>query len=460
MLEPELLHKTLKAALRSGGDHADIFVERRVGTSIVIEDDKVEKLITGSTAGVGVRVLFDGKTAYAITNDLTEGSLMALATTLRASVAEGRSIECADLRVRRPAFTQAVKTPPSGVPVERKVRIMMEANAMARGFDPSIRQVSITYRDSVQSVQIAASDGRLCQEERTQSVALANVVAMRDGVVQTGYEPVGGARGFELFDLEPLTKAAQRAASLAVRMLGARRAHGGRMPVVISSEAGGTMIHEAIGHGLEADLAGQGLSRFSGKIGAQVASPLVSVLDDATLDGRRGSYSFDDEGTPSGRTELVRDGVLLCYMCDLLSHFKYGYQTTGNGRRESYRSRPIPRMSNTYIAPGKSDPSEVLRSTERGLYVRKMGGGQVNTVNGDFVFDVSEGYIIEGGKMGELVRGATLSGNGPEVLMSIDMVGSDLGFAIGTCGKDGQGAPVSDAMPTLRIPDIVVGGAL
>jgi TldD protein len=231
------------------------------------------------------------------------------------------------------------------------------------------------------------------------------------------------------------------------------------MPVVISSHAGGTLIHEAIGHGLEADLARQKLSVFSDKIGSQVACRLITVLDDATLPGKRGSYRFDDEGTPSQRTVLVDKGILQGYMYDRLSSLKEGTRSTGNGRRESYRHRPIPRMSNTFIAEGDLPPEEVLRSLQKGLFVEKMGGGQVNTVTGDFVFDVQEGYLVENGTKGEPVRGATLTGNGPEVLQSIDMVGNDLGFSIGTCGKDAQGVPVSDAMPTIRIPEIVVGGA-
>jgi TldD protein len=241
-------------------------------------------------------------------------------------------------------------------------------------------------------------------------------------------------------------------------MLNARQVQGGRMPVVVSSLAGGTMIHEAIGHGLEADLAQQGLSVFSHKLGFQVASKLITVIDDATLPGKRGSFRFDDEGTPSQRTVLVEDGILKSYMYDRLSAMKDKVHSTGNGRRESYQNRPIPRMTNTFISPGKTPPSEVLRNTEKGLLVEKMGGGQVNTVTGDFVFDVQEAYLIEKGEKGDPVRGATLTGNGLQILQSIDIVGNDLGFSIGTCGKDAQGVPVTDAMPTLRIPEMIVGG--
>jgi TldD protein len=231
------------------------------------------------------------------------------------------------------------------------------------------------------------------------------------------------------------------------------------MPVVISSHAGGTMIHEAIGHGLEADLAQQGLSVFSHKLGSQVASNLITVVDDSTLPRKRGSFRFDDEGTLSQRTVLVEKGVLKSYMYDRLSAMKDSTRSTGNGRRESYQHRPIPRMTNTFITEGTTPAEEILRCTETGLLVEKMGGGQVNTVTGDFVFDVQEGYLIEKGLKGDPVRGATLTGNGLKILQIIDMLGDDLGFSIGTCGKDAQGVPVTDAMPTLRIPEIIVGGA-
>jgi TldD protein len=218
------------------------------------------------------------------------------------------------------------------------------------------------------------------------------------------------------------------------------------------------MIHEAVGHGLEADLALEGLSVYSNRIGEAVASPLVTVLDDATLTQKRGSYGYDDEGVPAEKTILIEKGILKGYLCDRLYAMKFKGLSTGNGRRQSYKHHPIVRMSNTMIAPGDEDPDTILRNTPEGVLVKKMGGGQVNTVNGDFVFEVTEGYLIRNGQVGDAIRGATLTGNGPQVLASIDRVGNDLGFAIGTCGKDGQGVPVGDAQPTLRIPEIVVGG--
>jgi TldD protein len=458
MLDPELVRKTLRRTLFRGGDFADVFVEWRKPTYLFLEDDRLEKAVTGAEGGAGVRLILGEKTFMAFTSDLTESALLECASILsRAASGETRE-STFELAPRAPLHDFDITEPPESVSMERKVKLVRAANRVARSVSHHIRQVSVTYRDVIQRVQIAASTGEICEDERIHTLGIVQVVAEKDGTVQTGSEQLGGLTGFELFRDEALEGAARHAAERSVRMLGARRAPGGRMPVVISSEAGGTMIHEAIGHGLESDLAGQGFSRFSGKLGLQVASPLVSVIDDATLPGKRGSYRFDDEGIPSQRTVLVEGGVLKSYLYDRLSAMRDGVASTGNGRRESYRHRPIPRMTNTFIAPGMSRAEEVLRSTERGLFVRKMGGGQVNTVSGDFVFDVMEGYLIEDGSPGEPVRGATLTGNGPEVLLSIDMVAKDLGFSIGTCGKDSQGVPVSDAMPTLRIPEIVVGG--
>jgi TldD protein len=230
------------------------------------------------------------------------------------------------------------------------------------------------------------------------------------------------------------------------------------MPVVMSSEAGGTMVHEACGHGLEADLVQKGLSVYKNKLGQKVAADCVSVIDDATLADKYGSYYFDDEGSRGQRTVLIENGILKTYLYDWLSARKDGVASSGNGRRESYQHKPVVRMSNTLIAPGQDDPEEIISSTPHGLLVKKMGGGQVNTTNGDFVFDVQEGYLIQDGRIKHPVRGATLIGNGPWVLSNIDRVGHDLGFSLGVCGKDGQGVPVADAQPTIRIKELTVGG--
>ena len=458
LAEQELFARVIRKALSQGGQYADIFLEERRSTTIHLEDRKVEKVVTGFSGGVGIRLIHDGKTAYAFTNDSSEETLLELARSVsRAASGMGTQLVL-DMRKRVPSVRFPVLIPPETVPMSRKIDAVKAADRAARGYHGAVRQVTVSCRDATQKVTVYSSEGFWAEDERVHTTGVVQVVAADGLTVQTGHENAGGLLGYELYDEQSLESLALASAGRAVRMLGARRAPGGRMPVVISSEAGGTMIHEAIGHGLEADLAQQGLSVYSGKIGQQVASPMVTVIDDATLPCKRGSFSFDDEGTPSRRNVLVKEGVLIGYLYDKHTAMVDSRESTGNGRRESYEHKPIPRMTNTFIAPGGAAPEEVLKSVSSGLYVIKMGGGQVNTVNGDFVFEVQEGYLIESGSVGELVRGATLVGNGPEVLKSIDMVASDLGFSIGTCGKDAQGVPVSDAMPTLRISEIVVGG--
>jgi TldD protein len=450
--------KILKTSLKNGGDFAEVFYEHVQPISIVCEDGKIEKIISGIDVGIGLRVIYSKKTAYAYTNQLTNEGLLEVADAV-STACQGKVFEeDISLVKKSPEIKHDIKRLPQEVSIDEKVSLVKRANDVARSWDKRIKQVKVVYADSVRSIAVANTAGDLTEDYRTGTMFLVQVVATENDVIQTGYEPVGGVIGFELFDDTPPEKVAEIAGARAVRMLQARKAPGGTMPVVLSSEAGGTMIHEAIGHGLEADLTQMGLSVYSGRIGEEIASPLVDVVDDATLANKRGSYVFDDEGVNAQRTLLVEKGVLKGYLYDRLSAMKDHTQSTGNGRRESYRSRPIPRMSNTFILPGKMSPEEIVHSTAKGIFVKKMGGGQVNTVNGDFVFEVSEGYLIENGKVGEAVRGATLTGNGPQLLKEIDMVGDDFGFGIGTCGKDGQGVPVSDAQPTLRIPEIIVGG--
>lgn len=450
--------KVLKRTLKNGGDFADMYMEETFNTSIICEDNKIEKVVSGRDRGIGLRVIFNFKTAYAYTNNITEQGLLELADVVSKAVKEGESGKDIGLVKKEIAPGFSVKTPPESIDLLKKVEIVKKANTFARGFDNRIGQVKVVYGDGFRQMAVVNSYGQWVEENRTGILFLVQVVANEMDVVQTGYEPLGGVMGLEIFEETPPEKVAETASKRAILMLKARKAQGGKMSVVLSNEAGGTMIHEAVGHGLEADLAQQGLSVYSGKIGEKIASPLISVIDDATIPYRRGSFFFDDEGTHGQKTILVENGVLKNYMYDRLTSLKDGKVSTGNGRRESYHHRPIPRMTNTMIAPGKTNPEDIIKSLEKGLFVKKMGGGQVNTVNGDFVFEITEGYLIEKGKIGEPVRGATLTGNGPQILKNIDMVGSDLGFAIGTCGKDAQGVPVSDAQPTLRIPEIVIGG--
>lgn len=450
--------KVIRAALKNGGDFADIYVEETVNTSVVCEDHKIEKAICGIDRGVGIRVISNLKTYYAYTNDLTESALLEIASVVAGGVRQG--VDKGDIKAvsKKTAPGFAIKKRPNDVGLSEKIGFVMRANDTAWKMDKRIRQARVIYGDSFRRQAIVNSLGDWIEEDRTSLIFLCSAVSKEGDVIQTGYEPLGGAIGLEIFDETTPEQVAETAAHRALMMLRARRAPGGKMGVVISSEAGGTMIHEAVGHGLEADLAMQNLSVYSGKMGEKVASELVTVIDDGTIPFKRGSSFFDEEGTPTEKTVLVENGILKSYMYDRLSAMKANAKSTGNGRRESYHHRPIPRMRNTMIAPGKSAPEAIIKSLDKGLFVKKMGGGQVNTVNGDFMFEVTEGYLIEHGKIGEPVRGATLTGNGPAVLKMIDMVGTDLGFGIGTCGKDSQGVPVADAQPTLRIPEIVVGG--
>jgi TldD protein len=318
------------------------------------------------------------------------------------------------------------------------------------------------YRLQVASVQkrigILTTEKNLIFEERLYTRGIAFCVAEKDGRLERGYEVLAYALPFQEIKLEEFERLCERAGRRAELMLSSRRVKAGVMPVVLSSSAGGTMIHEAIGHGLEADHAEEGLSIYSGKLGERVASPLITVIDDPTLSPLYGSYQYDDEGTRAKPVVLIEKGILKDFLYDRYQALKWGKTSNGRGRRESFRHIPLPRMSNTFIAKGETPAEEIIKSLDKGLLVKKMGGGEVNPLTGDFVFEVREGYYVEGGEVLFPVKGVTLVGNGPKVLEIIDLVGDDLNFDPGTCGKDGQGVPVSDGQPTLRIPELSVGG--
>jgi len=457
-LDKSILEKVLEEALKKGGDFAEIYIEEKQLSNVICEDNRIEKVNSGREKGAGIRVIKEGKTAYAYTSDLSEEGLLKTAAVARHAVMNNTAISSKPLAVKEPVFRLNVKRLPEDVTFDEKIEHVLSANKSTREVSDEIRQVTVVAGDLHKKVIIANSDGDLTEDERTRVRIIVNTVASREGLIQTGYESAGGVCGWELLEQIDFESMAQKAARLAVNMLSARPAPAGRMPIVMSSEAGGTMVHEACGHGLEADLVQKGLSVYQGKLGEKVAADGVSVIDDATVEGKYGTFCFDDEGNYGQRTVLINNGVLEGYMYDRLTAAKDKTKSTGNGRRESYQDKPIPRMSNTFIAPGDEDPEDIIKSTSSGLLVKKMGGGQVNTTNGDFVFEVQEAYIIEDGEIQYPVRGATLTGNGPKVLNDIDRIGKDLGFSIGVCGKDGQGVPVSDAQPTIRIKELTVGG--
>ncbi len=460
MLENMNTAAILRQALASGGEFSEIYLEEGTSTQVVAEDGKIERVLCVSDRGASIRVISDFRTAFGYTNDVTEKALLELATAVSNGV-KGKNFD-RDIIIH-PAVIASflpITLHPETVPLTDKVALVAQAEKSARQSSASIRQVMTVYRDGAARVQTVNSLGEFIESRRVGTMFAAQVVAGNGDVMQTGYESAGACRGFELFSGRSAVEIALAAARRADMMLTARRAPGGMMPVVLSSEAGGTMVHEAIGHGLEADLVQGGVSVYQGRLGEQVASPLVTVIDDATIPYARGSNPYDSEGVPGQKNILVENGILKGYLYDRLTAMKAGCNSTGNGRRESYQAKPIVRMTNTLIASGSTPPEEIVKSVQKGLFVRKMGGGQVNTVTGDFMFEVAEGYMLENGAIGEPVRGATLTGSGPEVLKNILMVGTDLGFGIGTCGKEGQGVPVSDAQPTLLISGMTVGGAV
>lgn len=460
MLDRRVLKEILDTALQHGGDFADVFLENRVSTTISCEQNQIERIKSGTDIGAGVRVVYGDTTAYAYTNKVTKQDLLTAADIASQAAKKSPRNVTIDLKKIVPDTDLAIQEIPTMVSIDDKVKAVESANDAARSSDERIQQVIVGYGDVVQNVTIANSLGRLVEDQRVRTRLAVNAIAAGNGQIQTGFESAGGVQGFELLRHNKSEEIGCSAAKRALTLLEAKPAPAGKMPVVMAGEAGGTMVHEACGHGLEADLIQKGLSVYGGQKDHVVASSCITVVDDGTLPHKYGTLRFDDEGFKSQKTPLIENGVLKNFMYDYLTAARDGVSPTGNGRRESFEHKPIPRMRNTYIAPGKDDPEKIVRSIAKGLFVKKMGGGQVNTVNGDFVFDVAEGYLIRNGAVSHAVRGATLTGNGPEVLKMVDMVGDDLGFSIGTCGKDGQGAPVADAQPTIRIPQIVVGGTV
>jgi TldD protein len=457
MLNKEKIKEILNIALKTGGDFADIFIENTQSNAIVCEDNKIEKILSGTDVGAGIRVISGEQMGYACSNDLSFSSLKKAAEQAGASISGKAKKAAISLKKIEPVVNFEIKKPADKVSLSEKIKVVETANSTARSFGERVKQVIVQYGDVKQDVIIANSEGSYVEDQRVRTRFIIQVIAAKDGVLQTAHEAPGGFCGFELFEKYDPKKTAEIATKRALMMLDAPHAPTGKMTVVLSGEAGGTMIHEACGHSLEADFILKRTSVFAGKMGQKVASDLITVIDDASLPGNYGSFRFDDEGTPAQRTILIENGILKDYMSDKYNARELGLNPSGNGRRENFRHKPVPRMTNTYIAPGKNDPQEIINSVKNGLLVKRMGGGEVNTTNGDFVFEITEGYLIEDGKIKNPVRGAALVGNGPEVLRIIDMVGNDLTFMTGTCGKFDH-APVSDGQPTIRIPEIIVGG--
>ena len=459
MIDEAVLERVLGASLRTGGDFAEVFAEDRRNASARLDDGVVEELTSSRDRGAGIRVVRGTTTGFAHTTDLTEAGLLAAAEAASAAARGGGEGVRTVALTRRPTRPGAVAIGPEDVAKGDRVALLRRADEAARGAGGAIRQVSVTAADGRRRFLVANSDGILAEDDQVRTRLAVTCVALGDGGMQTGSESTGRSVGFELFDVDTPEAVATAAARRALTKLAARPAPSGTLPVVIGPGSGGVLFHEACGHGLEADLVGKSASVFAGRVGEQVASPLVTLVDDGTVPGEWGSGAIDDEGHPRGCNVLIDGGVLTDYMWDLLRSRAEGRASSGNGRRQSYRHLPMVRMTNTYLLAGPDDPAEIVRSTDHGVYVAKLGGGSVNTATGDFVFGMTESYLIEGGEITEPLREGNLIGNGPAVLGAIDACGND--FAMGgpgTCGKDGQSVPVGLGQPTLRVTGMTVGG--
>jgi TldD protein len=455
LIPPEVAERVLARALARGGELAEIYAERRSGLGMSIDESRVERVQGGAEEGAGVRVVEDGTSYFAHVDGLAEPDLERAADSA-ASALKGERGEARGLAAQA-TDPQRIAVRPEEVAAERKAALLRELDERARSRGDEIAQVQASYAEGRREVTVANSDGLFTSDDRTRVRLSAQAVARREDRVETGFETLGGHRGFELLDDDP-GGIAEDAARIALTLLDADPAPAGTMPVVVGGGFGGVLFHEMTGHGLEADHIQKGASVYIGKLGERVAEPLLNAYDDGLLAGEWGTDAIDDEGTPRQKTLVIEEGRLVSFLYDRIRAQRDGVASTGNGRRESFRHLPIPRMTNTYIAPGEAEPEEMIAEVERGFYAVSFAGGQVEPASGDFVFGVSEGYLIEGGKVTRPCRGATLIGNCLDALAGIDAVGSDFEMKTGFCGKGGQRVPVGTGQGHVRIRQLTVGG--
>ncbi|MDQ3366771.1 MAG: metallopeptidase TldD-related protein [Myxococcota bacterium] len=463
-IDAQLANRLLGLALEAGGDYADVYFEFRVSADYALEEEQIRTLGRGITLGLGVRVTKGDATGYAYCEDLAwEKMAHAAKTAGQIAVGGGHApvAIAAMSQIPIPSF-YAVPTPSIVVPAQDKLALLRIADKAARAFDPRIVKVEASFAESIKEVLLFTSDGRTATDVQPLMRFGVRAVAEDQGKRQSGSGGGGGRYGLEYFADASRDAAAhgREAARIAIAMLDARDAPAGEMPVVLGPGDSGILLHEAVGHGLEADFNRKETSNYSGQIGKQVASKLCTVVDDAMVVGSRGAINVDDEGYAGQTNTLIENGVLVGYIHDRLSAKHYGIKPTGNGRRESFRSMPLPRMTNTSLLGGQDNPEDIVKSVKRGIYAKRFSGGQVNISNGDFLFSLTESYLIEDGKLTAPLKGVNLIGNGPEILRRVDMLGSDFALSDGiwTCGKDGQSVPVGVGTPTVRIASITVGG--
>ena len=459
MLDKTVAENTINAALSTGGDFAEIFMERNKKSSVSMVNGVVEKALSGIDYGVGIRIFNGNNSVYAYTNDSSEQNLIKTAKAAAAAISGNLSTKkVLNFNKRKYDDLHKIKIMPFDVLKKDKIDIMRVASNEAFKYDSLITQTRTGYSDSVQEVLIVNSDGLWAEDERVRTRFTIESVASSENEKQSGHFSPGGHLGFELFDNIDVKELARESSRIAVTMLKADLCPSERMPVVIDNGFGGVIFHEACGHSLEATAVAKGASVFSGMLRKKIASDVVTAIDDGTIPNGWGSSNIDDEGTPTKRNVLIENGILKSYMIDKLNGRKMGMPSTGSSRRESYRFAPTSRMTNTFIQAGKSTPQEIISQTEYGLYAKQMGGGSVDPATGAFNFAVLEGYMIRNGKIAEPVRGATLIGKGSDILMKIDMVGNNLMRAQGMCGSISGSIPADVGQPMIRVSEITVGG--
>ena len=458
-VDPQVLDATIRRALSQGGDFADVYVENRISRSIVMEESRFKSAEFGVSQGAGVRVIAGDKTGYAYTEEITEEALLRAAE-VASYIARGAPMG-APVAIGAPTQLQTfgtVQLPLEDIADARRLEIMERANQAALDYDSRIAMASINYNDEVRGRVIATSEGVYLSDEQPLLFFIVQTLGVGNGTRHMGRERLSRHSGFEMFDEVAPEEVAQTCARESIAMLEAEDAPAGRMDVVMQNGWGGVLVHEAVGHPLEGDNIAREIGAFTGKMGQKVASDVFTMVDDGSIPNMRGTINWDDEGTQARRNVLIENGILRAYMTDILSAKQLGLERTGNGRRESFRYFPIPRMTNTFIDQGDSEPADIVASTEAGLYVQSLSGGSVNPITGEFNFTCREAYLIENGQKTTPVKGATLVGNCIDVVSSVDAVGNDLAFGPGICGK-GQAAEVSAGQPTVRIRGINVGGS-
>ena len=455
------LQRYLAAALSAGGDYADLYFEYLSSTSLMVDESMVKSASQGISAGCGVRVVAGERTGYAYTDDLSPERILHAARTAALIASGPAKTPVVGFQEKAARSLYPVTLPSVDAEITAKVELVTRADKAARAFDSRIKEVRASYADELRNILVVGSDGTFAEDSQPLARLNVSCIAKTDSVSGQGSSGGGGRVALDFFFGEKTPEHfATEAARQAILQLDAREAPAGEMEVVLGPGWPGVLLHEAVGHGLEADFNRKKTSAFTGLIGKRVASEKCTVVDNGTMPWRRGSLNVDDEGQPTQETVLIENGVLKNYLSDKLSSRLMGLADTGNGRRESYEHIPMPRMTNTYMLAGQDDPQDIIRSVKHGIYAVNFGGGQVDITNGKFVFSASEAYLIEEGQITAPIKGATLIGNGPDVLTRVSMVGNDLKLdeGVGTCGKDGQAVPVGVGIPTIKVDRLTVGG--